>query len=82
MRSIRSRHILFVAAFLAVFVAGWYLGQPVWPECGQHAPAGIEEPGTVDLLPDYKMTVTAASLCEGDGPSPRILAWFGIWGVG
>ncbi|MFI8186746.1 hypothetical protein ACIF70_40640 [Actinacidiphila glaucinigra] len=82
MRSIRTRRILFAAAFLAVFAAGWYLGQPVWPECGQEASAAIEEPGTVDLLPDYKMAVTATSLCEGDGPSPRILAWFDIWGVG
>ncbi|MET4641253.1 hypothetical protein ABZY10_08910 [Streptomyces sp. NPDC006539] len=82
MRSIRTRRILFAAAFLAVFAAGWYLGQPVWPACGQQASAGIEEPGTVDLLPDYEMSVTAASLCEGDGPSPRILTWFGIWGVG
>ncbi|MGW3720463.1 hypothetical protein ACWD8L_25700 [Streptomyces sp. NPDC005133] len=74
MRSIRTRRILFAAAFLVVFAAGWYLGQPVGPECGQQASAGMEEPGTVD--------VTAASLCEGDGPSPRILTWFGIWGVG
>jgi len=88
---ITPRRLGAAAVLYAVFVSGWYLGQPL-PAVGCHTPeaataaddwATIGEPGDVtsDLTRTARVVVTdrlfaTDVIVECDGEShPRLLAW-------
>lgn len=78
------RRVGLAAAIYGVFVAGWYLGQPVTPECHVDRAAldRITAEHEAEPSPGDSRTLTAyAVACTNDtGERSRVRAWFeGQW---
>ncbi|MCT2592692.1 hypothetical protein LHJ74_22725 [Streptomyces sp. N2-109] len=88
---ITPRRLGAAAVLYATFVGGWYLGQPLDPECAVEADSGYEPapPGPADLeitqgtaiVRDVATAeVFSTGYCDSYTQHPRVWAWVnGDW---